>query len=42
VARVTVVNGAQKHLGTFNTKEEAHAAWCAEYVRIHGDHARRE
>lgn len=33
-------NGTEKHLGYFNTKEEAHAAYCTAAVELHDEFAR--
>jgi HNH endonuclease/AP2 domain len=36
--RATIsVNGRQKHLGTFSTVEDAHAAYCAAAQELHGE-----
>ena len=36
------INYSEKHLGVFNTAEEAHAAYCAAAASIQGDFARKQ
>jgi hypothetical protein len=40
-ARITI-NGKLKHLGYFNTKEEAHAAYCEASAKFHKEFGRTE
>lgn len=39
-AQITI-DGNQKHLGSYSTKEEAHAAYLAASKELHGEYARR-
>lgn len=38
IAQITV-NGKHKHLGRFNTREEAYAAYCVAARELHGEFA---
>jgi hypothetical protein len=39
IARIRA-NGKEHHLGMFDTKEQAHAAYCAASLRLHGEFSR--
>lgn len=41
-ARITGDSGRETSLGSFLTKEEAHAAYCEAAARLHGEFARTE